>query len=571
MSNKVIIVTVAIALVILIAIIVFIYIKKKTKSIKVRIETLDREKNMIESAPIMSELAKLETIIKNEKIEEKYNDWQQRFETIKEENVSRINDMIIDLDVSSDKKTSKEYLIKIIQTEIEVVKAKKLTDTLLEEIKEITLSEEKYRSIIIKLKTRYRELCNSFDIHKKEYGDISNIIELQFENIEKRFQDFETYMEKNEYDEVVHIVKAIDTMVDHMGIIISEVPDLVLLTTKLIPKRIEQINECYNEMLKEEYPLDYLKIPYNIEETMKNVNNITDRIKVLNLEDCMFELRTMLEYLDSLFVDFEKEKNSRKKFEEDKIIFEKKLTKVNNIVADIYDQLDEIKKLYDLKDEDVTIIDEVNIKLIEINKEYNKALKDLKKHKIPYFEILNQINILSNKIKSVDEDLDKALKSLGNMYEDEVRAREQLDEIQELLKQSKVKIRSYKLPIITNDYFVQLSEANEAILEVIKELERKPIVIKTLNTRVDTARDLVLKLYNTTNSTIKIAKLSEMSIVYGNRYRSSYENVDQTLNQAEIMFYKGNYKRSLDISTKIIESIEEDFGKKLEIFCKKEI
>ena len=157
------------------------------------------------------------------------------------------------------------------------------------------------------------------------------------------------------------------------------------------------------------------------------------------------------------------------------------------------------------------------------------------------------------------------------MYEDEVRAREQLDEIQELLKQSKLKMRSYKLPIITNDYFVQLSEANDAILEIIKELDRKPIVIKTLNTRVDTARDLVLKFYNTNNETIKFAKLSEMAIIYGNRFRSSYENVDQSLNQAEILFYKGNYRRSLEISTKVIESIEENFSKKLESFYKKEI
>ena len=87
-------------------------------------------------------------------------------------------------------------------------------------------------------------------------------------------------------------------------------------------------------------------------------------------------------------------------------------------------------------------------------------------------------------------------------------------------------MRCYKLPVITDDYFVQLSEANEAIIEVVNELQKKPIVIKTLNTRVDTARDLVLKLYNTTNELVKTALLAVMSIVYGNRYRSTYEEID---------------------------------------------
>lgn len=570
MKSKTILITVILLLIITLIVIIVLSKRKRSKRLKNLIEQLDREKNIIETAPIPSELSKLETIIKNDKIEEKYNNWMERFDLIRTENIDKINDMIIDLDITGGMKYN-QYIKKIAQVEIELAKAKELTDTLLDEIKEITLSEEKYRSIITKLKTRYRELSNSFDTHKKEYGDIAEIIELQFENIEKRFQDFESAMEKNEYNEVVHIVKAIDSMIDHMGIVITEVPDLVLLTTKLIPKRIEQINTTYDEMTGRDYPLEYLQIPYNIEQTNKNVSNIIDRIKVLNLEDCMFELKTMLEYLDSLFVDFENEKLARKKFEEDAPLFERKLEKINKMVSDIYNQLDEIKSLYDLKDEDVTIIDEVNTSLIDINKEYKKEIKNLKKRTIPYTQVVKDIEVFSNRLKSVDEELDVALKSLGNMYEDEQRAREQLDEIQELLKQSKIKIRAFKLPIVTNDYFVQLSEANDAILEIIKELERKPIVIKTLNTRVDTARDLVLKLYNTTNETTKLARMSEMSIVYGNRFRSSYDNIDQGLNQAEILFYKGNYRRSLGVSIRVIEAVEPNFGKKLDNFYKKEI
>lgn len=570
MKSKTILITVILLLIITLIIIIVLSKRKRSKRLKNLIEQLDREKNIIETAPIPSELSKLETIIKNDKIEEKYNNWMERFDLIRTENIDKINDMIIDLDITSGMKYN-QYIKKIAQVEIELAKAKELTDTLLDEIKEITLSEEKYRSIITKLKTRYRELSNSFDTHKKEYGDIAEIIELQFENIEKRFQDFESAMEKNEYNEVVHIVKAIDSMIDHMGIVITEVPDLVLLTTKLIPKRIEQINTTYDEMTGRDYPLEYLQIPYNIEQTNKNVSNIIDRIKVLNLEDCMFELKTMLEYLDSLFVDFENEKLARKKFEEDAPLFERKLEKINKMVSDIYNQLDEIKSLYDLKDEDVTIIDEVNTSLIDLNKDYKKEIKNLKKRTIPYTQVVKDIEVFSNRLKSVDEELDIALKSLGNMYEDEQRAREQLDEIQELLKQSKIKIRAFKLPIVTNDYFVQLSEANDAILEIIKELERKPIVIKTLNTRVDTARDLVLKLYNTTNETTKLARMSEMSIVYGNRFRSSYDNIDQGLNQAEILFYKGNYRRSLEVSIRVIEAVEPNFGKKLDNFYKKEI
>ena len=417
MNGVILVITTYILIAIALCVIVLILMKKnKNKKFKLTIEELDKEKNIIESTPVLLELAKVETIIKNDKMEEKYKQWQDRFESIKENQLSQVNDLIIDLDMFIDNKDYEQYQKKLAHVEIELAKSKTMMDTLLAEIKEINSSEEKYRSIIIKLKTKYRELNDKFSNNKEEYEDVAEIIELQFENIERRFQDFEEYMEKNEYGEVVHIVKAIDNMVDHMSIVIAEVPDLVLLAKKLIPKRIEQITETYQDMISKEYPIGYMNIEYNVEEALKNVNSIIDRIKVLNLEDCMFELRTMLEYLDSMFNEFEKEKNARKEYEEESIIFDKKLEKINNIVSDIYSQLDEIKNMYDLTDEDLQIIDEVNNRLKGINKDYKKSVKRLSKKEISYSKLVKELENLTLLLASVDDDLDSSLKSLGTMY-----------------------------------------------------------------------------------------------------------------------------------------------------------
>ena len=155
------------------------------------------------------------------------------------------------------------------------------------------------------------------------------------------------------------------------------------------------------------------------------------------------------------------------------------------------------------------------------------------------------------------------LHSLGSLEEDEKRAHEQLDEIKVILKQAKLKITSYKLPIIPNYYYVQLSEANVAIKEMVKELEKQPISIKVLNVRVDTARDLVLKLLNTSNEIVKTAAMSEIAIVYGNRYRPVNSSLDRELTNAENLFYKGEYKKALDCSIRAINIIEPGIKEKL--------
>ncbi len=560
MKSGTLLVVITVILVVLVAIVVAIVLFKRNKSKKIAEEVsfLDREKNLIASTPVLDELSKVETIVKNDKMEEKYKRWQHRFEMIKDDQITKINDMLIELDLSVTTKNYKEYRVKVAQTELEIYKAKTAVDHLMSDIKEITVSEEKYRAIIIKLKAKYRELSNHFQTHKKDYEEVQAAIDLQFENIEKRFLEFEKAMENNEYTEVVHIVKALDNMIDHMTIVIQEVPDLILLSSQLIPKKLDEIERIYADMIDHGYPLNYLKIPYNVEESRKNVTGIIDRIKVLNLEGCMFELKTILGYLDSTFEDFEKEKVGRRVYENNAADFETKLKKVNHLVGDIYKQMDDIKKMYDLTDDDIQGINDVRSRLLAINTNYKEMTEKLNRKEVPYSKTAQELETVTNLLQQLEEDLDISLKSLGSMYDDELRAREQLDEIQVVLKQCKIRIRSYKLPIIMNEYFVELSEANEAILEIIKELEKKPIEIKVLNTRVDTARDLVLKLFHTTNEMIRTAQLAEMAIVYGNRYRSSYVEIHNGLSQAEVLFYKGNYKNSLEMSLHVLSFVEPD-------------
>lgn len=553
----------AVVLALIIVIILLHFIKKlEVKTYRDKVKNLELQRNMVASTPVLLELSKVEPIIKNDRMEEKYNKWHDEFISLKENRLTLIDDMLIDLDIYIDKRDYKSCGYRMAKVEMEIYKVREAADHLLDEIKDVTLSEEKYRSIVTKLKTKYRLLNKDFQEHKQLYENMQEAIGLQFENIERRFMDFEKVMEDNEYGEVVHIVKALDTMIEHIEVIVKETPDVLMMANQFIPKRIKEVKATYDEMVKENYPLEYLNIDYNIGEIEKNVKTILDKVSVLNLEGCMFDLKTMLSYLDSLFIDFEKERLARKVYEEIEGDFSKKIAKTNKLVNDILVQLDDIKNLYDLHEEDVQNIYDINKNLVVINDDYNKLLAKVGGSNAPYSMVHKEIEELTNRLKITEDNLDEALKTLGNMYDDEERAREQLYEIQEFLKQCKLKMRSYKLPIITDNYFVQLSEANEAIGEVVKELEKKPIVITVLNTRVDTARDLVLKLYNTTNEMIRMAQYTEIAIVYGNRYRNTPE-VSAGLDDARVKFFMGDYKKSLDIAIKSISIVEDDVYNKL--------
>jgi septation ring formation regulator len=552
----------------LIAVILIIVVLNVLQQLKINkykkiIDDLEKQKNLITSIPVLSELSKVEAIVKNEKLEEKYNEWNKRFEQIKTDYVTKISDMILDLDYLMEQRDYMGVTYKIAKVEMEIYWARTKVNLLLGEIKEVTLSEEKNRNTITKLKAVYRELIQKFNSKKNDYDELINPIELQFENIQKRFQEFEECMEHNDYEEVIHIVKAIDDMINNMNIVIEEGPDIVLMAKTLIPKKVTEVNNIYNKMVKEGYQLDYLNIDYNVNEVNKKINTMLDKIRVLNLEDSLFELKTILDYFDSLFNDFENEKLSKNSLEENIGSFKNKITKLNKIIGGVYAQLDSIKYSYDLSEEEIGEINNINNEINVLNGDFNNLLEQRKNRAWPFSKLSKELENLTLRLIKCEDLLDDKLQSIGSMHDDEVRAREQLEDIKTLLNKAKSKIRGYKLPVIPNDYYIQLKEASESIRNIVVELEKKPIAIKVLNIRVDTSRDLVLKLYNTTNEMVKTAMLSEMAIVYGNRYKSLKLQVEQGLNNAEILFNKGDYKLALETSINTIDLVEPGIYQRL--------
>lgn len=536
---------------------------KKRKKYKKIIEDLDYQKNRLDTSPVGPELAKVENYLNNEKLELLYKNWKERLDDIKEIKIPKITDMLIEAEYSLSKKDYKSTMYKIAKLEMEIYKVRATSAFLLNEIKGVTESEEKNRGSITKLKARYRELYEKFEDTENEFGEFAKIVALQFENISKRFEDFEILMENNEYTEIQTILKAIDDMLKHMEVILDELPSIVLIAEGILPKKMEEIEAIYKKMVSEGYPLDYLNVEYNIGEAKKKIADVLKRARVLNIEDSLFDLKVLTEYFENLFTDFEKEKVIKADYLDANKTLQTKLKKINTLVNDIFEQMDDLKQMYSLSDESISDLCEVRSDLNKLNEDYGTLFSHTNNHSFAYSKLTEEIESLVIRLSNIENKLDTTLNIIGNMHDDEMRARQQLAEVEDLLRNSQKQIRSFNLPVIPNSYFVELKEAKEAMGEIIKELDKKPITIETLNTRVDTARDLALKLYGKTKEMMRTAMFAEMAIVYGNRYRSSEKDLDKNLNYSEVLFNKGDYHKSLELTINYLNKIEPGIYEKL--------
>ena len=549
--------------IILIVLVLVMYDKHNKKKYNGILRELERNKNLIISGSILTELNKLSSLINNKDLEKKYKIWQSRYKKIKDEDIPHLDDKLNELEATFKTRKFKEINEAIAKLELELYYVKSKSEFLLRDIKEITLSESKNREIITVLKKDYREIYLKYHHNIDDYELIKKAIELQFENVDKLFASFELTMDNNAYGEAPKIVKALDDSIGNLKVVIDDAPGVILLGKTLIPDKIKDITKITKKMTSEGYNLDYLNIDYNITEAEKKIADIFDRLNVLNLTDSILELNAIVNYFDELYGEFDKEIESKKEYEENSRKLGVKCKKLLAIIKNLSMKIEDIKYSFDLSDEEVKGIDELNLNIKSIQSDYEVLVENYRNRSFSYSKLNEELNTLSMRLVKEEDKLELTLRNLSGLKEDENRAREQLTEINEILAKSKNVISSYKLPVIPKEYYTEASEAGDAISVMVKELNKKPISIKVLNIRVDTARDLVLKLYKTTTDAVRLASLAENTLVYGNRYRAISEKINNGLSRAESEFYKGNYKTSLELAINAIAEADPDIHKKI--------
>ena len=155
-------VTYYIVALIIIIIVLNIINNKEKKKYQAKIALLERDKNLIISTGILTELNKVENLVNNDAMQKLYTNFQNRFEDIKNNDIPKISEDLDEIVELFSKKDYKELQKKVAKIEYEIYYVKTKSNYLLDEIKEITLSEDRNREIITKLKAHYREIIAKY-------------------------------------------------------------------------------------------------------------------------------------------------------------------------------------------------------------------------------------------------------------------------------------------------------------------------------------------------------------------------------------------------------------------------
>ena len=169
--------------------------------------------------------------------------------------------------------------------------------------------------------------------------------------------------------------------------------------------------------------------------------------------------------------------------------------------------------------------------------------------------MLASLKKLNRELSSVSADVSELRQRIEMSSGDEDRAKKQLVKLQIIMNQMQVKIRKYKLPNISAAYEQDMTKASRYIESLSKLMNETPLNIQLMNSTLQEALSFIYQLYNNVNNVVGTVVMVENTIVFGNRYRSTYADIDTELTRSELSFRNGEYTQALTTAIATIEKI----------------
>lgn len=553
-GNQTVIIVCVCLLIAIVAIIVYRMVK--LKMYRKEIVELENQMNAIKSLPIQYRLGRVKGIGKNmPEIMEKYELYNKEFDELNNFQNNNLVPLINEIDEQLYYRKLSGARNKLDTLKEDILSYEQKCQKLLEKIEVITEVENEQRLEIIEIKKKYRMASDSFANVRFKIEDFVPSIPEIFEKLDERFVTLEDMMNNQRFDEAKTFSGQIEKDIDILIANLRDLPTYISIVRNYIPKRLEEIYLIIEEMKNSNFSIEelsagtrYNQVSDQLEETIKN-------IKELKLETVGATIETMTEVLNNLSNDLEKEQSAYRQYEDVRNKCYRHIGRLDDGLKKMIGSLTELQENYLLTDYDISVEEDYN-NFKPILDDLTKLTEVIESNNFSYSAMMDEFNNLIDRCLPFEDALMKYNELENSLRLEEKRALDELDNINIVLLEIKSEIKNKHLPMISESYKDYIDDSYKKADEIMKFIRHRPIDLKRLSQQVDAARDVIYKLYDNVHNLIVTAEMVEEAIIYGNRYRSTFLEVNTELTKAELLFRNGEYTKALSTTVDIIEKIK---------------
>lgn len=556
---------------ILVALIIFmiVYHSIKLKIYRQEILDLQNQINGIKTLPLQYRLGRVQSIAKNmPEVAEEYEQFTKDFEKITEFQKNELGVLVNEVDESlfygKTHGIKKKFALIREMTQRYDHDAKDL----LARIEKVTEIENIQRVEIIRVKGKYREVGNEYEkIRVKVEEFVPHALEM-FKELDDDFVKLETLMNNQMFADAKNFTEEIENRIDSLQENLKDLPSYVYVVSDLLPSKIDKVDELITSLEGDEYALEEMNIAARRQEVDEQMEESIAHVKNVDIKGAAEVLEPLTGLIEELVIDLGKELDSYKQFKE------KWRESYNELqrLTDVYQNtMKEYRRLITefVIDEEEVVISKKYEEFKQIQKDANDLIEQMESGHFAYANMLEHVENLYDRMMQHDAYLEEFKKQKEDIDTKNQKTEELLENINIVLLEIKSEIKNEHLPLVNDSYRDYIADSYKKVEEIKRFKAHKPVVLNELCAKVEGARDVIYKLYDNVHNMIVTAGMVEDAIVYANRYRSMFLEVNTELTKAEVLFRNGEYRNALQVAVDILERLEP--GKYEELIKRKEI
>lgn len=547
-------IVIAIAAVVVLIIIWFIVQKIRSNKFRHQLEELEVRYNTIKSVPLSFKLNKAVAISRVEpdtmqKVTQTKDDFDKAEANLKQisQQLADTEDEILAGKLKKVKPDLADLEASISLGEQQVSSLDKFLDSILEK-------ETAQRQEVTELKNHFRDLRNTAAENRSQLSYIWPTIEQNISDTEKMFSAFEEWMYASDFEKANAELDNIRESISRLESMIQSLPDLLSDARGVVPKMAEVLHQDYTTARDGGVYLDHLQIDKNLKVITAGLKEDLAGIKDGNLNGVREHLDDYKVRLTQMDQAVKKESESfmeLKKFAGETETLFHETERNAKYIDDLYARLKPRLGLSDMEER----IGRQKDRLATVSAKMPKVFQMYQENQSPASSVMASMKELNQEITVCNSGFKELRAEIDNTAGGEDRARKQLVKLQVIMNQMQVKIRKYKLPSISQQYEEDMAKANEYIHSIDRLINAPTLNVQLLSSTLKEAIDFIYKLYNNVNNVVATVIMVENTIVFGNRYRSTYADIDSELTRSELCFRNGEYTQALSIAIATIEKI----------------
>ena len=556
---------------ILVALIIFmiVYHSIKLKIYRQEILDLQNQINGIKTLPLQYRLGRVQSIAKNmPEVAEEYEQFTKDFEKITEFQKNELGVLVNEVDESLFYGKTRGIKKKLTLIHEMTQRYDHDAKDLLTRIEKVTEIENIQRVEIIRVKGKYREVGNEYEkIRVKVEEFVPHALEM-FKELDDDFVKLETLMNNQMFADAKNFTEEIENRIDSLQENLKDLPSYVYVVSDLLPSKIDKVDELITSLEGDEYALEEMNIAARRQEVDKQMEESIAHVKNVDIKGAAEVLEPLTGLIEELVIDLGKELDSYKQFKE------KWRESYNELqrLTDVYQNtMKEYRRLFTefVIDEEEVVISKKYEEFKQIQEDANDLIEQMESGHFAYANMLEHVENLYDRMMQHDTYLEEFEKQKEDIETKNQKTEELLENINIVLLEIKSEIKNEHLPIVNDSYRDYIADSYNKVEEIKRFKAHKPVVLNELCAKVEGARDVIYKLYDNVHNMIVTAGMVEDAIVYANRYRSMFLEVNTELTKAEVLFRNGEYRNALQVAVDILERLEP--GKYEELIKRKEI